>query len=74
MRDIFPQSGGENKFIAESFWDWTPGFKERFEVSFGGLLKPQSGLTSVASVCVTAGQQRRFSDPHAVFIPPKLHF
>ena len=74
MRDIFPRSGGENKFIAESFWNWTPGFKERFKVSFGGLLKPQSGFAPVASVRVTAGQQRRFSDPHAVFILPELHF
>ena len=74
MKDTFPRSGGENKFITEGFWNRASGFKQRFEMRLGGLLKTQSGFAPVASVRVTAGQQRRFGNPHAVFILPELHF
>ena len=74
MRDIFPRSGGENKFIAEGFGNGAPGFEEDFEMRLGGLLKPQGSLTPVASVRMAAGQQRRFGDPHAIFVPTELHF
>jgi len=40
----------------------------------GGLLKPQHGLTTVASMCMAAGQQQRFGNPHAVFVPPETYF
>ena len=57
MTDIFPRSGGEDKFIAESFGNRASGFKERFKMFFGGLLKTQRGFAPVASVRMTAGQQ-----------------
>jgi hypothetical protein len=41
---------------------------------FGGLLKPQCSLAPVTSMRVAAGQQRRFSNPHAIFVLPELHF
>ena len=57
MKDIFPRSGGEDKFIAESFGNRASGFKQSFEMFFGGLLKTKGSFTPVASVRVTAGQQ-----------------
>jgi hypothetical protein len=74
MKDISPQSGRENEFVAKSFRDRASSFKERFKVGFGSLLKAQGGFAPVASVCMTARQQRGFGDPYAVFIPSKLHF
>jgi hypothetical protein len=74
MKDISPRSGGENEFVTESCGNGTAGFKERFEVRFGGLLKTQSCFTAVASVRVTAGQQCGFGNPYTVFILPELHF
>jgi len=67
-------SSGENKLIAESGGDGAAGFKQRFQVRFGGLLKTEGGFAPVAPVCVTTGQQQRFGNPHAVFIPTNLHF
>ena len=58
MTDISPQSGGEDKFIAEGFGNRTSGFKQCFEMFFGGLLKAQRGFAAVASMRVTAGQQQ----------------
>jgi hypothetical protein len=40
----------------------------------GGLLKTKGGFAPVAPVRVTARQQRRFGNPHAVFILANLHF
>lgn len=57
MKDIFSRSGGENKFIAESFGNRPSGFEQRFEMFFGGLLKTKGSFAPVASVRVTAGQQ-----------------
>ena len=74
MRDICPRSGGEDEFVAEGFGDGASGFQQRFKMRFGGLLKTQRGLAPVASVRMTAGQQRRFGDPHTVFVLPELHF
>ena len=69
-RRVFaPKSGGENEFVAKGFRNGPSGFEQRFEMRFGGLLKTQGGFTPVASVRVTARQQRRFGDPHAVFVP-----
>jgi hypothetical protein len=65
---------GENKLVAESRWDWTSGFKQRFQMRFGGLLKPKDGFAPVTPLRMTTGQQRRFGDPHAVFILTNLHF
>ena len=56
MRDIFPRSGGENEFVAEGFRDGASGFKQRFKVRLGGLLKAKGGFTPVASVRVATGQ------------------
>ena len=67
-------SSGENELVAESGWNRASGFKQRFQMRFGGLLKTQGGFAPVAPLCVTTGQQQRFGDPHAVFILTKLHF
>ena len=67
-------SGGEDKFVAKSFRDGASGFEQGFQMGFGGLLKTQGGFAPVAPMCVTTGQQQRFGDPYAVFIPTELHF
>ena len=74
MRDIFPRSGGENKFIAESFGNRTSGFQQRFQMRLGGLLKTERGLAAIPSMRVTAWQRRRLGDPHAIFILTKVDF
>ena len=74
MRDIFSRSGGENEFVTKGFGNGPSCFEKRFEVGFGGFLKTQSGLATVASVRVTAGKQRRFGNPDAILVPPNLHF
>ena len=58
MGDVFPRSGGEDKFVAEGFGNRTPGFKKCFKMRFGGLLKAQSGFAPVASMRMAAWQQR----------------
>ena len=68
------RSGGEDKLVAEGRGNGASGFKQRFQMRFGGLLKTKGGFTPVAALCVTTGQQQRFGDPHAVFILTKLHF
>jgi len=73
-RDTFPQSGGENELVTEGFGNRSSGFKKRLKMYLGGLLKPQHGLTTVASMCMAAGQQQRFGNPHAVFVPPETYF
>jgi len=74
-RGIFAHgSGSENKFVAEGRRDGASGFEQRFQVDLGGLLKAQRCLAAVASVRVAAGQERRFGNPHAVFILTKSHF
>jgi hypothetical protein len=40
----------------------------------GRLLKSQDGFAPVAPMRVTAGQQLRFGNPHAIFIPARLNF
>ena len=67
-------SGGENKLVAESGWNGASGFKQRLQMRFGGLLKTKGRFAPVAPMCVTTGQQQRFGDPYAVFIPTELHF
>ena len=56
-RDIFPQSGGQDKFIAEGLGNWPAGFKEGFKMRFGSLLKTQSCLTAITSVGMATGQR-----------------
>lgn len=74
-RGIFAHgSGGENKFVAEGRRDGASSFKERFQMRFRGLLKAKRGFAAVAPVRVTAGQERGFGNPHAVFILTQLHF
>src|SRR5476651_2702359 len=74
-RRIFThRSGGENEFIAKGFGNGASGFEQRFEMLFGGLLKTQCGFAPVVSVRVAAGQQRRFGNPHAVFVLSDLDF
>ena len=68
------RSGSENEFIAEGHGNRAAGFEERFQMNLGGLLKAERGFAPVAPVCVTAGEQVGFGNPHAVFIPPDLHF
>jgi hypothetical protein len=67
-------SGGENKFVAESRRNGASGFEQRFQVSFGGLLKAKRGFAAVTPVRVAAGQQAGLGYPDAVLIPPDLHF
>jgi hypothetical protein len=67
-------SCGENKLVAECRWDGASGFKQRFQMRFGGLLKAKSGFAPVASMRMTTRQQQRFGDPHAVFVLTNLHF
>jgi hypothetical protein len=67
-------SGGENELVAESGWNGASGFKQRFQMRFGGLLKTKGGLAPVASMRVAAGQQGGFGNPYAVFILTELHF
>lgn len=74
MKDIFPQSGGENKFVAEGFGNRTARFQQCFEMIFRGLLKSQGRFAAVAPMRVAAGQQRRFGNPNAVFVPPEIYF
>src|SRR4030095_10543089 len=62
------ESGRENKFVAERRRDRATGFQQSFQMCFGGLLKAEQGLASVASVSVAAGQEAGFGDPHTVFI------
>jgi hypothetical protein len=74
-RRIFThRSGGENKFIAKGFGNGASGFKQRFEMRLGGLLKAEGGFAPVVAVRVAAGQQRRFGNPHAVFVLSELNF
>ena len=73
MKDISPRSGSEDEFVAEGFRNGTPGFEERFEMGFGGLLKTQGRFAPVASVRVTAGQQTGLGNPDAIFILSELH-
>jgi hypothetical protein len=69
-RGIFAhRSGGENEFVAKGFRNGPSGFEQRFEMRLGGLLETHGGFAPVASVRVAAGQQRRFGDPHAIFVP-----
>jgi hypothetical protein len=74
MRDISPQSGGENEFVPKRFRNGASRFEKGFKVGFGGFLKTQGRLAAVASVGVTARQQRRFGNPYTIFVPAKLHF
>lgn len=67
-------SGGENKFVAESRRNGASGFEQRFQVSFGGLLKAKRDFAAVTPVRVAAGQQAGLGYPDAVLIPPDLHF
>ena len=67
-------SSGENELVAESGWNGASGFKQRFQMRFGGLLKTKGSFAPVAPLCVTTGQQQRFGDPYAVFILTELHF
>jgi hypothetical protein len=74
-RGVFAhRSGGENEFVAEGDRNRAARFEQGFQVDFGGLLKTERGFAPVASVRMAAGKQRRFCNPHAVFIPPDLHF
>ena len=74
MKDIFPRSGGEDEFVAKGFGNRASGLEQCFEMLFGGLLKTKGGFAPVASVRVTAGEQRRFGNPNAVFVLTQLHF
>lgn len=67
-------SGGENEFVTEGHGNRAASFEQCFQMDFGGLLKAERGFTPVASVRMAARQQRRFGNPHAVFILPELHF
>ena len=73
MTDIFPRSGGENKFVAEGFGNRASGFEQRFEMIFRGLLKTQSCFAPVPPVRVATGQQAGFRNPYAIFIPSNSH-
>lgn len=73
VRGIFPHgSGGEDEFVAKGGGDGTPGFQQRFQMNFGGLLKAEKSFAPVASVRVASRQQGGLGNPHAVFILPDL--
>lgn len=73
-RGVFAHgSGGEDKFVAESRWNGSPGFEQRLQMGFGGPLEAERGFAAVAPVRMAAGQQRRFGDPNAVLILSQLH-
>ena len=74
-RGVFAhRSGGENKFVAEGRRDGASGFKQRFQMRLRGLLKTKHGFAPVTSVSMAAGQERRFRNPHAIFVLTELHF
>ena len=74
-RGVFAhRSGGENKFVAEGRRDGASGFKQRLQMRLRGLLKTKRGFAPVAPMRMTAGQEGRFRNPHAVFILTELHF
>ncbi|MGA2181113.1 MAG: hypothetical protein ABSH15_16220 [Verrucomicrobiota bacterium] len=54
--------------------DGAPGFEQSFQMRFGRLLESKGGLATVAPVCMAAGQQGGFGNPHAIFILTELHF
>lgn len=68
------RSGGEYELVAEGGGDGPPGFEQRFQMNFSGLLETERGFAAVAPVRVTAGEQIGFGNPHAVFISTELHF
>jgi hypothetical protein len=68
------RSGGEDEFVAEGSRDGASGFEQSFQMRFGSLLESKGGLATVAPVCVAAGQQGGFGNPHAIFILTELHF
>ena len=74
-RGVFAhRSGGENKLVAEGRRDGASGFKQRFQMRLRGLLKTKRGFAPVTPVRMTAGQERRFRNPHAIFVLTELHF
>lgn len=68
------RSGSEDEFIAKGGGDGAARVEQCFQMGLGGLLKAERGFTPVASVGVTARQEWRFGDPHAVCILADLHF
>ena len=50
-------SCGQNELVAEGGWDGPPGFKQRFQMRFGGLLKAKDGFAPVAALRMATGQQ-----------------
>ena len=68
------RSGGEDKLVAEGRGNGASGFKQRFQMRLGRLLKTKRGLAAVASMSMAAGQEAGLGNPHAVFILTELHF
>ena len=68
------RSGGEDEFVAEGGRYGASGFEQSFQMRLGSLLESQGGFATVAPVCMAAGQQGGFGNPHAVFVLTKLHF
>jgi hypothetical protein len=67
-------SRGEHEFIAERGRNRAARFEQGFQMGFGRLLKTEDRLASVAPVRVATGKQVGFSNPHSVFVAPRLDF
>jgi len=68
------RSCSENELVAESRGNGASRFEQGFQMRLGGLLETKGGFAPVAPLRMTTWQQRRFGDPHAVFILANLHF
>jgi hypothetical protein len=54
-RRIFAHdSSGEDELVTKRCWNGAPGFKQRFQMGFGGQLETERGLTAITSMRMTA--------------------
>jgi len=74
MRDICPCSGDQHELVAKRGRNRPAGFKQRFEVRLGSLLKAQRGFSPVTAVSVATGQEIGLGNPHIVLVLTKLNF
>ena len=74
MKDTFPRSGHEDKFVAERGGNRPPRIQQRLKVCLGRLLKAQDRFSSVSAVRMATGEEARFGDPHPVLVLAQLNF
>ena len=68
-----PRSDRQDKSIAERRWNGSPCLQECLQVRLRRLLKSQNSFASVASMCMTTGQQFRLGNPRPAFITAYLN-